>query len=580
MSPATSWPIITLAIELEADIVVVRQRARKLAELLAFERQDQTRIATAVSEIARNAYSYAGGGRAEFALLDTSPVQQLWIRITDSGKGIGDLDAVLEGRHRSVNGMGLGITGARRLLDHFEIRSSPAGTHVELGHDRPARASRLPRESLRRVVATLAQQHDDDPLSALREQNRELLQSLGDINRRQHETEQLNRELADTNRGVVALYAELDERAEQLRRASEIKSRFLSNMSHEFRTPLNSIMALSRLLLDGMDGTLNTEQQRQVGYIRKSASDLLELVSDLLDLAKVEAGKLEVKSASFTVAELFSALRGALKPLRVSPEVELVFEPADAMPLLFTDEGKLAQILRNLISNALKFTERGEVRVSGHHDSHGSRMTFVVQDSGIGIAPADQERIFEEFSQVAGHLQVKGSGTGLGLPLSRQLAKLLGGELWVESELGLGSRFFLTVPLVMRAAPKPLERRRCVLIVDDDESFRYVMRQIITDQLHYEVLEACDGAEGLQAVREHSPDVIVLDLQMPKLDGFAVLRELHDDPATRTLPVIVSTSMHVDAALTARLPPGIALLSKDCVSRDQVTALVQHVIGA
>jgi signal transduction histidine kinase len=572
-----SWPIITLAIELEADIVVVRQRARKLAELLGFERQDQTRIATAVSEIARNAYSYASGGRVEFSLLDTR-TQQLWIRVTDRGRGIPDLEAVLEGRHRSSNGMGLGLTGARRLVDHFKVHSDAAGTCVELGQNRPARARRITLDALQTIVTTLRQERDDDPLSALREQNRDLLQSLADIRTRREETEQLNRELADTNRGVVALYAELDERAEQLRRASEIKSRFLSNMSHEFRTPLNSIMALSRLLLDGADGTLAAEQQRQVGYIRKSAAELLELVSDLLDLAKVEAGKLEVKSVSFTVAELFSTLRGALRPLRVSPEVELVFEPADTMPLLFTDEGKLAQILRNLISNALKFTESGEVRISAHHDSHASSITFLVEDTGIGIASEHHERIFEEFSQVAGRLQAKGSGTGLGLPLSRQLAKLLGGELWVESELGQGSRFFLTVPLVARV-PNPATRPRRVLIVDDDESFRYVLRQIITDQLRYEVIEACDGAGGLQAVRQHSPDVIVLDLQMPELDGFAVLRELRSDPAMRSLPIIVSTSMQVDAALSARLPPGTALLPKDSISREQVTALLQHVAG-
>jgi signal transduction histidine kinase len=574
-----SWPIITLTIEVEADVVVVRQRARQLAELLEFERQDQTRIATAVSEIARNAYSYARGGQVEFVLLDAMPVQRLWIRITDRGSGITDLDAVLEGRHRSSNGMGLGITGARRLLDYFEVRSDGTGTCVELGQDRPACARRISRETLQQLVTTLRQQRDADPLSALREQNRELLQSLSDSKRRRDETEQLNRELADTNRGVVALYAELDERVDQLRRASEIKSRFLSNMSHEFRTPLNSIMALSRLLLDGMDGALSAEQQRQVGYIRRSAADLLELVSDLLDLAKVEAGKLEVKATSFTVADLFSALRGALKPLRVSPEVELVFEPAQALPLLFTDEGKLAQILRNLISNALKFTQAGEVRICAHHDARGSAITFQVQDTGIGIAPEDRERIFEEFSQVPGPLQAQGTGTGLGLPLSRQLARLLGGELWMESELSHGSRFFLSVPVLARTASQGAARPRRVLIVDDDESFRYVLRQIITEQLHYEVMEACDGAEGLRAVREQTPDVIVLDLQLPKLDGFAVLQDLRRDPVTQAVPVIVSTSLRADAALSARLPPGAALLPKDRVSREQVVALLQHVTG-
>jgi signal transduction histidine kinase len=201
--------------------------------------------------------------------------------------------------------------------------------------------------------------------------------------------------------------AELDERAEQLRKAGELKTRFLSNLSHEFRTPLNSILALSRLLLDRIDGELTAEQERQVGYVRRSAESLLELVNDLLDLAKIEAGKVEVKATSFRVSSLFGALRGALRPLQVSPSVELIFDSADDMPELLTDEAKLAQILRNLISNALKFTEKGEIRVRAQYEAEPELAIFSVRDTGIGIAPEDQTRIFEEFSQVNTRLQKK-----------------------------------------------------------------------------------------------------------------------------------------------------------------------------
>ena len=182
----------------------------------------------------------------------------------------------------------------------------------------------------------------------MREQNRELIQALEDIRKREEESRELTRELGDTNRGVVALYAELDERNEQLRKASELKTRFLSNMSHEFRTPLNSILALSRLLLDRIDGDLAPEQERQVGYIRRSAEALLEMVNDMLDLAKVEAGKVDVRPIPFTVPDLFGALRGALKPLLTNPSVELVFEAAKECPELYTDEAKVSQILREL----------------------------------------------------------------------------------------------------------------------------------------------------------------------------------------------------------------------------------------
>ncbi len=308
------------------------------------------------------------------------------------------------------------------------------------------RAAPITRSRLGEISDILQQENATDPLAALREQNRELMQSLDEIRRRTEESSALNQELGDTNRGVVALYAELDERAEQLRKASELKTRFLSNMSHEFRTPLNSVLALSRLLLDRIDGDLTPEQERQVGYIRRSAEGLLELVNDMLDLAKVEAGKVDVKSVTFTVHQLFGGLRGALRPLTTRQSVELIFDHPDDLPELYTDEGKVTQILRNLISNALKFTEQGEVRVTARRDQASGFVVFAVRDTGIGIDPRDHERIFEEFSQVDTRLQRKAKGTGLGLSLSRSLATLLGGTLRVESVLGQGSVFTLSIP--------------------------------------------------------------------------------------------------------------------------------------
>ncbi len=302
-----------------------------------------------------------GGGRAEFAVEVDDPAQSFNIRITDKGKGIPELQRILDGDYRSPSGMGLGLAGARRLMDRFKINSVPGkGTIVELGQFIPKRTSRVTRARLSEVAAALKEEGSADPLEVLRDQNRELMQSLEEIRRRDEESKQLNQELGDTNRGVVALYAELDERAEQLRTAGELKSKFFSHMSHEFRTPLNSVLALSRLLLDRIDGDLTAEQERQIGYIRRSAESLLEMVNDLLDLAKVEAGKVDVKSTRFTVANLFGALRGALRPLLTSPSVDLIFDAAHDIPELLTDESKLAQILRNLISNALNSRKRAK----------------------------------------------------------------------------------------------------------------------------------------------------------------------------------------------------------------------------
>jgi signal transduction histidine kinase len=574
------WPIVTVPIENEADVVTVRQRAHRLAELLGFERQDQTRIATAVSELARNAFSYAGGGRAEF-ILDPMPAPQVFhVRISDKGSGIGDIQTILDGQYRSKSGMGLGILGARRLMDHFKIESKAGkGTTVEIGHDLPRRAAPVTRTKLAEVAAILQKDSSSDPLEVLRAQNRELMQGLEELRRKDEESKQLDQELSDTNRGVVALYAELDERAEQLRQASELKTKFLSNMSHEFRTPLNSVLALSRLLLDRIDGDLTPEQERQVGYIRRSAESLLELVNDLLDLAKVEAGKVDVRPSAFTVRELFSGLRGALRPLLTSPAVELIFDFPHDVPSLFTDEAKVTQILRNLISNALKFTEQGEVRVTALFDAEKGCLNLSVRDTGIGIAPQDHARIFEEFSQVDTKIQKRVKGTGLGLPLSKSLAELLGGRLTLESVPGQGSVFTLSIPPERgdpsRAPRSADDARKRVLLIDDDETFRYVMRQIISNEPRYEFIEAIDGDVGLKVAREQQPDVIILDLQMPTVDGFTVLQELSADSRTSVTPVIVSTSLNVNAELKARLPAGTRVISKNTISRENVSLFLR-----
>ena len=263
---------------------------------------------------------------------------------------------------------------------------------------------------------------------------------------REVELERLRQELAETNRGGVALYAELDERAADLRRASDSKSRFLSNVSHELRTPIASVINLGRLLLEEPLGTpLDAEHQKQVGFIVRAGESLLSMVTELLDLARIEAGKIAINPGPVLVADVMTSLRGLIRPLMTRPEVTLVIEDADPSLGIETDEGRLSQILRNLLTNAVKFTERGEVRASVAREDDGWTR-FTVSDTGIGIAAEDQERIFVEFEQVAGPLQQRARGIGLGLPLSRQLARLLGGELALESAPGHGSTFTLRLP--------------------------------------------------------------------------------------------------------------------------------------
>ena len=268
----------------------------------------------------------------------------------------------------------------------------------------------------------------------------------------QSETEALRAELDETNQGVLALYAELDIQAEELRQASDLKSRFLSYMSHEFRTPLGSILSINSLLADELDGPLSPEQHKQVAFVSTAARELSDMVDDLLDLAKIEAGRITISPAWFDMFDLFSALRGMFRPIVDASAVDLIFEEPKGLPRLYTDDKKLAQILRNFISNSLKFTTRGEVRVSARLEGT-DKVRFAVSDTGIGIAAELHGALFEDFSQVDSPLQKRLRGTGLGLSLCKRFAQLLGGEVGLESKPGLGSTFFVIIPLAIAMEP-------------------------------------------------------------------------------------------------------------------------------
>ena len=672
-------PIFHITLLTERDVVQTRQRAREVAAQLGLDNQDQIRLATATSEIARNAFRYAKNGRVTFSLELDSP-QRLSVTVSDTGSGIPNLEEILQGRYRSETGLGMGLIGTRRLMDEFEIETSSQGTTVRMAktipHHRDTWTLRTASDLSRKIQARLP----ESPYEEIEQQNQELMKTLQELRARQEELELLNRELEDTNRGVVALYAELDERADYLRRASELKTKFLSNVSHEFRTPLNSIVSLARLLMERVDGELTSEQFKQVRYIESSARDLQEMVNDLLDLAKVEAGKVRIRTKRFEVHELFSALKGMLKPLLAdNNSVDLVFHLPQELPTLRTDEGKVSQILRNLISNALKFTPNGEVTVSATM-LETRDILFTIQDTGIGIAPEYHETIFKEFSQVENPLQERYRGTGLGLPLCRNLAMLLGGQIWLESESGKGATFFVRIPIayVGEAAqsdettmpqapefyrapvvfledspetahiyesyfrdtefqlilastiaqaevwmtrhspaavvtdvyigneqtwnfisrlrerlpnvplivtsdhdesrmaalkganvflPKPVDQEvllgelrritaqngiRRLLMVDDNEVARYILRDLLT-QPWLDIREASNGTEALSLLNDSIPDAMILDLLMPDISGFEILRQIRSQSATRNLPVLIYTSKVLSDAERAQL---------------------------
>jgi signal transduction histidine kinase/CheY-like chemotaxis protein len=541
--------ILTIEIHYEQDVVLTRQRARQIAQLLGFHAQDQTRIATAVSEIARNAFQYARGGKVEFWVEGESS-QNLTICIRDKGAGIPNLENILNGQYTSTTGMGVGITGSQRLMDRFHIESSLGhGTTVLLGKTLPKRGLEVTAQRLVQITDELIRRTPENPYEEIQQQNQELIRALEELRKREEQLTQLNRELEDTNRGVVALYAELDEKAESLQKANELKTRFLSNMSHEFRTPLNSIMSLSRLLLDRMDGELTAEQEKQVTFICQSAEGLSDLVNDLLDLAKVEAGKVEIRPNRFEVCELFATLRGMLRPLLAhNSSISLVFEEPVGIPTLYTDEAKVAQILRNFISNALKFTQKGEVRISAIRN--GETVTLSVTDTGIGIEPEDRERVFEDFIQIESALQQTLKGTGLGLPLSRRLAELLGGSVGVTSQVGVGSTFLATIPIVYpnvtQETPIPPVNwsfdpvRIPVLVVEDNAETLFAYEKYL-EHSDYQMIPARSLEQAKQVLERVQPLAVILDILLEGQNTWSFLKELKENPATQTIPILVAT---------------------------------------
>lgn len=583
-----STVLLTLELRYEQDVVLTRQQVRQIAALLGFEAQDQTRIATAVSEIARNAFHYAGGGRVEFRLEGQS-LQSFLIIIRDQGRGIVDLEAVLQGRYQSETGVGRGIVGARQLMDQFQIESLPGrGTTVVLAKDLPRHISPLSSQQITGIIHELVQRSPQNPYEEIQQQNQELLRALEELRKREEQLTQLNRELEDTNRGVVALYTELDEKADSLKRANELKTRFLSNMSHEFRTPLNSIMSLTRLLMDRVDGDLTTEQEKQVSFIRKAAEGLSELVNDLLDLAKVEAGKTAVHPAKFNISDLFATLRGMLRPLlEHNSSVSLIFEETTEIPTLYTDEGKVAQILRNFISNALKYTEQGEVRVSAM--STGDRVLLAVTDTGIGISPPDLERIFEDFIQVESHLQKRVKGTGLGLPLSRKLTELLGGQISVTSTPGVGSTFSASLPLVYPHGPEATEatpipppqwqldpQRSPLLVVEDHAETLFTYEKYFAGST-YQLIPARTLEQANQVLEQVQPVAIMLDILLEGENTWEFLTRLKQDVATRQIPVLVVSVVDNEKQTKALGANAFLVKPADRLSLlNQLNTLIKH----
>lgn len=438
-------PLAAITLDTELDVLRARHHAHLIAEMLGIGHDDRTRFATVVCEAARCAHAGRTAAGVQFLAERSGTGRMLIARITGTGAALRDLETMPADTDAAPTPANMGLAVAKQLVDHFCIRHDDnAGTIIDVGHPLLGSGLTFDVADASRIAAALL---DDalQPATEAQRQNRELLWVLASSRRSGQQVEWLNSELEATNRGVMALYAEIDDRAEDLKRVSEHKTRFLSDVSHELRAPMTSVLNLTRLLLDHTDGPLTDEQERQISLIRHSVQTVTELVNDLLDIARIEAGHTRLRFRPCTIGELLAALRGICRPMLTTDAVSLVFDESEADTVLETDDSRVAQILRNLVSNAMKFTERGEIRVSASVEI-GDMIRFDVHDTGIGIAAVDQERIFEEFTQLDSPLQRRVHGSGLGLRLSRNLAALLGGRIELVSAPGRGSTFSLIVP--------------------------------------------------------------------------------------------------------------------------------------
>ncbi|WP_149086824.1 response regulator [Pseudomonas prosekii] len=491
-----------------------------------------------------------------------------------------------------------------RDVELLELIASNIGTSIE--------AARY-RQRLQEVLAETQQLNEELQVQQeelktaneeLEEQSRILKESQAHLETQQVELEQTNEQLAEQaqilsdqrdamdqkNTELNQAQTQLEERAEELQRSSKYKSEFLANMSHELRTPLNSSLILAKLLAENPQDNLSAEQVKFAESIYSAGNDLLNLINDILDISKVEAGKLDMRPENTSVSRLVEGLRGMFEPMAKDKNLQFNIELQPGAPMMiFTDRQRLEQVVKNLLSNAVKFTEKGSVSLTVASQP-GDGIAFIVRDSGIGIAADQQESIFEAFRQADGTTNRRYGGTGLGLSISRDLAVLLGGSISVTSEPGQGSSFTLVLPLQyvepgeepiepMRATPvayvpKPAApaaqvpliaevdiprfdddrtkapfTTRCILVVEDEPNFARILYDL-AHELGYQCLVAHGADEGYDLAKEFIPDAILLDMRLPDHSGLTVLQRLKERAETRHIPVhVISVEDRVEAAM-------------------------------
>jgi len=527
---------------------------------------------------------------------DAAPRHLLMVPVYDDGQ----VNGVIE--------LGLVRPIAARDLEFLKLISNNIGTSLNAALNRQ-RLQDILEETQQLNEELQAQQEELRAANAeLEAQSRSLEESQLTLENQKAELEQANEQLGkqttsldQKNIALNQIQVQLEERARDLQRASQYKSEFLANMSHELRTPLNSSLILAKLLSENAQGNLSTEQIQFAQTIYSAGNDLLNLINDILDISKVEAGKLDLAPEHLSLQRLGDSLKMTFAPLASRKNLDFVVRIDDSVPnTIFSDQQRLEQILKNLLSNAIKFTETGKVVLS--ISAHDAGVSFAIQDSGIGIAPEQQDNVFEAFRQADGSINRRYGGTGLGLSISRDLATLLGGAITIDSTPGQGSTFTLSLPHSLaenpaapaaafgtshpvslpatrqaapsasHATPRPVAvapsheaitilppfpddrdaapaPTRTVLVIEDELEFAHILYDLARE-MQYRCIVAQNAEEGLRLASQFQPDAILLDIRLPDRSGLSVLQHLKNSGQTRHIPVhVVSAADSSEAAL-------------------------------
>lgn len=432
----------------------------------------------------------------------------------------------------------------------------------------------------------------------LEEREREISMMTEEIQSQNEELEEINVNLEemveDRTRELKEANGELEEKNLKLEEASRLKSEFLATMSHELRTPLNAIMGFSGVILQGVDGEINERQRESLIYINDSGRHLLDLINDILDLSRIEAGKMNLEPERLDTGEFVKSLEAMVAGLLKGKEVALRVDVADDVPAFAGDRVRMRQVMLNLLGNAAKFTEKGEIAVTAKavREGNGDFIRISVSDTGIGIPEKDIPHIFEEFRQADGSSTRKYGGTGLGLAISRRIVEMHGGDLRVRSVKGEGSTFYFTIPVYEDKAAKTPGRDvsakvaaeqtegkgRVVMVVEDDPKAAELFRRYLKNE-GYGVVVISDGMKVLDRAREIKPSAIALDIMIPNRDGWEVIQDLKRCEETRDIPVIIVTAKGLSENERLLLENRASVLEKRYLTREDLENRIREVVS-